>query len=126
MGRDSSRDRAGSERIDPITGEEVQLLNTFVRGDDHETPTPDEMRVLFDELRRIDGLEHAKESIVNWRDYTLPGDPYPIPRGSANPAPEVNSAVKGDHGYLVDALDDDAIDAFVDRVFNDARSNPSQ
>lgn len=124
VGRSSSNERKNPE-VDPVTGEKIEdlLLNAVVYGEDEEELDPWEVRIHFDELRTTISLEFAKKSIPNWREYTIEGDPYPIPRSSADPHRPAETVVKGSAGFLVDTNEEGALDKFIAKVRDRAGQN---
>ncbi len=107
VGRNPRSKRADNQ-VDPVTGKSIEklMVNPLVRGDTEEHLDPFEVRVWFDELRKMSGLASAKEAIPDWEDYTLPGDPYPSPRKIRDSGPTTEAPFKGASGYLVNTDDE--------------------
>jgi len=125
VGRDPRSERA-EQALDPVTGEKIEdlLINPLVAGDTEELLDDFEVRQAFDEIRRDSGLNAAKEALPDWEDYTLPGDPYPIPRAAQTGGPTTEAPFKGQHGYLVDTKEEGWQDRFISKVRERAGSNP--
>lgn len=123
MGRDPRTER-DSYSIDPVTGEDLadHVVNPWVAGDLEEPPDPATVREWFDQQRRENGLAAAKEALPEWENYTLPGDPYPIPRPTEEAGGDTR-AIKGEAGFLVDTNADNWSRRFVDKVRERAGQN---